>query len=345
MKNLKIYLDTANIESIKKFQEMSGNLAVGVTTTPDILAEQGFDDNAAAIKAILKVVPEIHIEGIGKTTAEIVENVEEQLSDGLDKKKVVFKIPAGLIGNAAIRILSEKGIRCHAHMVQTFSQGKFAMESGAEIISSLFGKNDDESAGSAINKVAENTINHINGSDVQVEYMATSIRDKTYIDRVIELGFKSITAKPEVFVSAFNDDFTDKIYKQFYYTNHLSKKVSQFMFAASDRPAINQNDLVENCEALFKKISTIAVVNDDNVVVGVFTSTDYFRAGGGAISQKALKDVGAVKDSVKTISLSSTLKDAEPFFDVENKEKVNFLIAIDEEKKYRGILENSTLLV
>src|SRR2546428_13341071 len=70
---MKIFLDTASIESIKKYNDMG--LIDGITTNPNLLSKEK-GNPAEIMRQIVKIVNgPVSLEDVGTTTAEMIEGV------------------------------------------------------------------------------------------------------------------------------------------------------------------------------------------------------------------------------------------------------------------------------
>src|SRR3954447_24106279 len=135
---MKIFLDTANLEELKK--GAAWGIVDGVTTNPTLIAREGrpIEEQIAKICEIVD----------GDISAEVVATVaEEMVREGrlLAKihKNVVVKVPLTRDGIKACSILSKEGIRLNVTLCFTPTQALLAAKAGAYIISPFVGRLDD----------------------------------------------------------------------------------------------------------------------------------------------------------------------------------------------------------
>ena len=103
---MKFFLDTANVEEIKRVNRLG--LVDGVTTNPTIIAREGRDFEEV-IKEICSIVDgPVSAEVIGLTTDEMVKEARELASWA---QNVVIKIPMTEDGLAAVNILSKEELK------------------------------------------------------------------------------------------------------------------------------------------------------------------------------------------------------------------------------------------
>lgn len=103
---MKIFIDTANIEEIKKANEMG--VICGATTNPSLIAKEG--------RVFKEVVDEIASIVDGPISAEVIsletdKMVEEALEFSKIHKNIVIKIPMTAEGLKVVSILSKKESR------------------------------------------------------------------------------------------------------------------------------------------------------------------------------------------------------------------------------------------
>src|SRR5690606_27580243 len=135
---MKFFLDTANVEEIKRVNRLG--LVDGVTTNPTIIAREGRDFEEV-IKEICSIVEgPVSAEVIGTTTEEMVKEARE-LAKWADN--VVVKIPMTEAGLEAVNILSKEGIKTNVTLIFTVAQGLMAAKAGATYISPFVGRLDD----------------------------------------------------------------------------------------------------------------------------------------------------------------------------------------------------------
>jgi transaldolase len=135
---MKIFIDTANIEEIKKANDMG--LIDGVTTNPSLVAKEN-REMIDVIKEICEVVD-------GPISAEVISlDTEGMLKEARElakmHKNIVVKIPMTLEGLNAVRVLSREGIKTNVTLVFSVHQGVLASKAGATYISPFVGRLDD----------------------------------------------------------------------------------------------------------------------------------------------------------------------------------------------------------
>jgi len=134
-----IFLDTANIEQIKKGVKLG--VIRGVTTNPTLVAKEGRKDYESVVKEICGIVP-------GSVSAEVlVEGVAAMLEQARKIAKwapnVAVKIPATAEGLEVTSQLVKEGIKVNMTLCFSVNQALLAADAGAAFISPFVGRLDD----------------------------------------------------------------------------------------------------------------------------------------------------------------------------------------------------------
>jgi len=136
---MQIFLDTANIEQIKRGVKLG--VVSGVTTNPTLMSKEGLADYEAAVKEICSIVNgPVSVE---VTTEDVNEMVKQARTMSMWAPNVVIKIPASLTGLEATSILSKENIRVNFTLCFSPNQALLAALAGAEFVSPFVGRLDD----------------------------------------------------------------------------------------------------------------------------------------------------------------------------------------------------------
>ncbi|MEG0260474.1 MAG: fructose-6-phosphate aldolase [Lysinibacillus sp.] len=135
---MEFFLDTANIEEIKRISKLG--LVDGVTTNPSIIANEGRPFKEVILEICSLVDGPVSAEVTGLTTEEMVSEGRE-LATWADN--IVVKIPMCEEGLEAVNILSKEGIKTNVTLVFSVAQGLMAAKVGATYISPFLGRLDD----------------------------------------------------------------------------------------------------------------------------------------------------------------------------------------------------------
>ena len=135
---MKFFLDTANVDQIKRINDLG--LCDGVTTNPSLINKEGRD--------FKEVVTEIASIVDGPISAEVTHyDYEGMVKEAREIAKwadnIVVKIPMTEDGLKAINTLSKEGIKTNCTLIFSVSQGLMAAKAGATYISPFIGRIDD----------------------------------------------------------------------------------------------------------------------------------------------------------------------------------------------------------
>ncbi len=169
---MKIFIDTANVDEIRKANDMG--VVCGVTTNPSLIAKEGRD--------FIEVVKEITTIVDGPISAEVISLETEgmikealELYEKIDCKNLVIKIPMIPAGLGAVKELSKRGIKTNVTLIFSAAQALLAARAGATFVSPFLGRLDDIGATgiSLIEEIAE--IFDIHALDTEI--IAASVRN------------------------------------------------------------------------------------------------------------------------------------------------------------------------
>lgn len=178
---MKIFVDTANIEQIKKANDMG--LIDGVTTNPSLVAKEN--------REMVDIITEISTIVDGPISAEVMSldtkgMIEEARKLSKINKNIVIKIPMTLEGLNAVRTLSRERIKTNVTLIFSVHQGVLASKAGATYISPFVGRLDDIGLNGM--DLIKNLIIAKKNYGFNTEIIAASIRTKEHILECILSG-------------------------------------------------------------------------------------------------------------------------------------------------------------
>jgi transaldolase len=200
---MKIFLDTANIESIKKFVDMG--IVDGITTNPTLISrEKGHPEDI--MKEIVKIVK-------GPVNLEVVAiNSEEMVEEGLRLKKfgenVIVKIPMTADGLKAVKKLSENKIKTNVTLIFSANQALLAAKAGASYVSPFIGRLDD--AGQVGMTVIKEIVQIFGNYGYPAEVLVASVRHPIHVIEAATLGAHIVTLPPDILGKMLTHPLTDK---------------------------------------------------------------------------------------------------------------------------------------
>ena len=124
---MELFIDTANIEEIKKANDMG--VISGVTTNPSLIAKEGRDFKQV-IAEIASIVDGPISGEVKATTVDAEGMVQEGREIAAIHKNMVVKIPMTAEGLKACKILSKEGIKTNVTLVFSANQALLAARAG-----------------------------------------------------------------------------------------------------------------------------------------------------------------------------------------------------------------------
>ncbi len=199
---MKFFIDTANIEEIKKGIEMG--LVDGVTTNPTLLSKEKKDPQRT-IKEILSIVEgPVSLEVIAKDSKGMCEEARKLSSLGTN---TVIKIPMTEEGMKAVRVLSQEGIKTNVTLIFQPVQALIAAKAGADYVSPFIGRLDDISARGM--EVIEDTITIFSNYGYETEIIVASIRHPLHVLQAAIIGADIATIPFNVLKQLMSHPLTD----------------------------------------------------------------------------------------------------------------------------------------
>jgi transaldolase len=199
---LKLFIDTANVDEIRKASEMG--VICGVTTNPSLIAREGRD--------FIEVVKEITGIVDGPISAEVISlNSAEMVKEGLELAKIhrniVVKIPMTAAGLAANKDLSARGIKTNVTLVFSAAQALLAARSGAAYVSPFLGRLDD--VGNNGVSVVSEIVQIFRVHNIATEVIAASIRHSIHVTDAAMVGAHIATIPYPVILQMTKHPLTD----------------------------------------------------------------------------------------------------------------------------------------
>jgi len=208
---MKIFLDTANIDEIRK--AFSLGVLDGVTTNPSLAAKENknFDQ---LVKEILEVFKGTD----GIVNLEVVsEKADDMTREGLKlaniSKNVVVKIPCIEEGLKACKILSKAKVRVNVTLCFSASQALLAAKNGAYFISPFIGRLDDQNDNGM--RVAEEIKKIYMNYSFKTQILVASVRTARQVVEAAVIGADVCTVPYGVFEKLYKHPLTDIGQKKF----------------------------------------------------------------------------------------------------------------------------------
>ena len=173
---MKFFVDTANVEEIRKANDMG--IICGVTTNPSLIAKEGRDFNQV-IAEIASIVDGPISGEVKATTTDAEGMIIEGREIAAIHPNMVVKIPMTVEGLKAVKVLHAEGIKTNVTLIFSAAQALLAARAGATYVSPFLGRLDDISMPGIdlINEITEIFMMH----DIQTEIIAASIRNPIHV--------------------------------------------------------------------------------------------------------------------------------------------------------------------
>ena len=194
---MKLFLDTANVEDIKRVNDMG--VICGVTTNPSLIAKEGRD--------FTEVVREIASIVDGPISGEVnSDDAEGMIAEAMEIVKIhpnmVVKIPK-----------TGEGIKTNVTLIFSANQALLAARAGATYVSPFLGRLDDISTNGMdlIRTVAE--IFDIHG--IETEIIAASVRHPMHVTDAALAGAHIATVPAKLIDQMLNHPLTTQGIEKF----------------------------------------------------------------------------------------------------------------------------------
>ena len=206
---MKIFIDTANLDEIRKAKELG--LVDGVTTNPTLLAKQG-EETEVLIRRISKEVKgPVNVEVTGSTCEEMVKEAKVMATWG---DAIVIKIPINHEGLKTVRALSSEGIMTTVTLIFSASQAILAAKAGATYVCPFLGRLDDISF-NGLELIRQIRGIYDNYPSIETQIIVASIRNPIHVIEAGMLGAEIVTIPPAIIEQMMKHPLTDKGIAQF----------------------------------------------------------------------------------------------------------------------------------
>lgn len=200
---MKIFLDTANLDSIKKYNDMG--LVDGITTNPTLLSKEK-GNPAEIMREIVKIISgPVSLEVVATDYDGMMEEAHRLKKYG---KNVVVKIPMIPEGLKAVKKLKEEGIETNVTLVFSANQAVLAAKAGAAYVSPFIGRLDD--AGQDGMTLIEEIVKIFKNYDFKTEVLVASVRHPMHVVEAGKIGAHVVTLPPDILGKMTSHPLTDK---------------------------------------------------------------------------------------------------------------------------------------
>ena len=200
---MRIFLDTANIEHIRKAAKLG--VISGVTTNPTLIAKEGSSDLKSVIAEICSIVD-------GPISAEVLSlDAEGMIKEARPlaalHKNVTIKIPVSAAGYEAISVLSKENIKTNLTLCFSANQALLGALAGATFVSPFVGRLDD--IGHDGMELVADIIEIYQKHNLKTQVIAASIRHPLHVIAAAKAGAHIATVPYDILMKMIQHPLTD----------------------------------------------------------------------------------------------------------------------------------------
>lgn len=173
---MKLFIDTANVEDIKKANDMG--VICGVTTNPSLIAKEG-RDFTQVIREIADIVDGPISGEVKATTVDAEGMIQEGREIAAIHPNMVVKIPMTAEGLKAVKVLSKEGIKTNVTLIFSANQALLAARAGATYVSPFLGRLDDISQPGI--ELIQDIVTIFRNYNLTTEIIAASVRHPIHV--------------------------------------------------------------------------------------------------------------------------------------------------------------------
>ncbi|MCH8324257.1 MAG: fructose-6-phosphate aldolase [Thaumarchaeota archaeon] len=205
---MKIFLDTANLESIKMYNDMG--LLDGITTNPSLLSKEGGDPHKTMEEIVSIIKGDVSLEVVATEYDGMMEEGRRLRKYG---ENVVVKCPMTADGLKACKALTAEGIPVNVTLVFSPNQALLAAKAGAKYVSPFIGRLDDVGKDGMllIKEIKQIFSNYNFGTQILV----ASIRHPMHVVDAAKIGADVVTLPASVLEKMLKHQLTDIGLKNF----------------------------------------------------------------------------------------------------------------------------------
>lgn len=207
---MRFFIDTANVEDIKKANDMG--VICGVTTNPSLIAKEG-RDFTEVIKEITTIVDGPISGEVKATTTDAEGMIAEGREIAAIHPNMVVKIPMTVEGLKAVKVLSAEGIKTNVTLIFTPAQALLAARAGATYVSPFLGRLDDISSMGVT--LIEEIVQIFDNYDLDTEIICASVRNPIHVIDCALAGADIATVPYKVIEQMTKHPLTDQGIEKF----------------------------------------------------------------------------------------------------------------------------------
>ena len=207
---MKFFIDTANVEDIRKANDMG--IICGVTTNPSLIAKEGRDFNQV-IKEIASIVDGPISGEVKATTTDAEGMIKEGREIAAIHPNMIVKIPMTTEGLKAVKVLTAEGIKTNVTLIFSANQALLAARAGATYVSPVLGRLDDISVCGT--DLIRDIVEMFEVAGIDTEIIAASVRHPMHVTECALAGADIATVPYKVLEQMTHHPLTDQGIEKF----------------------------------------------------------------------------------------------------------------------------------
>ena len=207
---MKFFIDTANVEDIRKANDMG--IICGVTTNPSLIAKEGRDFNQV-IKEIASIVDGPISGEVKATTTDAEGMIKEGREITAIHPNMIVKIPMTTEGLKAVKVLTAEGIKTNVTLIFSANQALLAARAGATYVSPFLGRLDDISVCGT--DLIRDIVEIFEVAGIDTEIIAASVRHPMHVTECALAGADIATVPYKVLEQMTHHPLTDQGIEKF----------------------------------------------------------------------------------------------------------------------------------
>ena len=207
---MKFFIDTANVEDIRKANDMG--IICGVTTNPSLIAKEGRDFNQV-IEEIASIVDGPISGEVKATTTDAEGMIKEGREIAAIHPNMIVKIPMTTEGLKAVKVLTAEGIKTNVTFIFSANQALLAARAGATYVSPFLGRLDDISVCGT--DLIRDIVEIFEVAGIDTEIIAASVRHPMHVTECALAGADIATVPYKVLEQMTHHPLTDQGIEKF----------------------------------------------------------------------------------------------------------------------------------
>ena len=199
---MKFFIDTANIDEIKKANALG--MVDGVTTNPSLVSKEGREFKGLLKEICSIVAGPVNAEVVSMDAAGMVREAKELAKLA---ENIVVKIPLIQEGLKAVKILAEQEIKTNVTLCFSPVQALMAAKAGASYVSPFVGRLDDISHNGM--DLVEQIMTIYDNYGFETEVIVASIRNPIHVVDAALMGADIATIPYKVMEQLIRHPLTD----------------------------------------------------------------------------------------------------------------------------------------